>query len=60
MFHRVVLPKNVVEFYQEFNSNDSFSLAMLYDLVQHRMIILAKRLINIVYLFVVIFVYLCK
>ena len=56
MIHRVVLPKNGVESCQQFNGDVTSSLAMLYDDVRRRTIILVIKLFTIVFLFVVVFV----
>ena len=50
MFHRVVLPKNGIEFCQQFNGDVISSLAMIYGGVQHRTIILVIKLITIAFL----------
>ena len=54
MIHRVVLPKNGVESCQQFNGDVTSILAMLYDDVRHRMIILVITLFTIEFFFVLI------
>ena len=55
MFHRVVLPKNRVEFCQQFNGAISYSLEMHYVLVRRRINILVDNLITIVFFISVVF-----
>ena len=48
MFHRVVLPNDGVEFYQQFDGDISFTLTMHNNLLRHRTNILINMLIIIV------------
>ena len=57
MFHRVVLPKNGVQFRQQFNGDDISSLAMLYSTIRHRTIILVIKLKTINYLLIIIYIF---
>ena len=59
MFHRVVLPKNRVEFHQQFDGDISFTLTIHYDLVRRRTKILFKMLITIVFFICCRLCYVC-